>query len=128
MQLLQNPLFWLSTGLILIILELIVPGVYLLWIGLGAILVALPTYVTDQLPIYGALLFLVPSVLLTVWIGILWQRKAQKEKPKVNLSLMAYEGTSVRVVEVSKNKYDVRISLAGTTYPARSDTPVKVNE
>lgn len=38
---------WLSLGVILMLLELIVPGVFLFWVGLGSALTALVALLTD---------------------------------------------------------------------------------
>lgn len=89
-MLLKNPLFWISIGVIIIALVFIIPGVYLLWIVLGAVFVALPTYLVDDLPVYVALLFLVPSILLTIWIGMLWRGKPKKEAPKVTIKKVSH--------------------------------------
>lgn len=128
LMLLKNPLFWISIGVIIIALEFIIPGVYLLWIGLGAVFVALPTYLVDDLPVYVALLFLVPSILLTVWIGMLWRGKPKKEAPKVTISLTTYVGTRVPVVAGSAAAGGIRIRLAGDVYPAQSDEPVEAGD
>lgn len=129
LSLTQSPYFWLSLGLLLIVLELLIPGVYLLWIGLGALLVALPTFLFDQLPLAITLLCLVLSVGAAVWIGLELQRRAQKGPAQVNLGLDAYIGQQVQVVAVNaQNPHELRISLAGTTYPAYCAKSVHIND
>jgi len=129
LELLENPLFWLSIGLILILLELIIPGVFLLWVGLGALMVTIPTYLIDPIAPYASLLLFVPSVVLMVWLGILWQRKAQNDRAKVNVGLSSYVGTTARVASVDpERKHEIRIWLAGTTYPATCEQTVGKND
>jgi len=127
--LLHTPLFWLSAGLALILLELLLPGVYLLWIGLGALLVAIPTYLFKGWPLYVYLIFLVLFVAISVWLGVRIQKKAERAPKTVNVGLQDYVGMEVQVIQgCTQANGAVRISLAGTTYPARSQTPIQAGQ
>lgn len=127
--LLHTPLFWLSAGLVLILLELLLPGVYLLWIGLGALLVAVPAYLFENWPLYVYLIFLVVFVAISVWLGMRIQKKAERAPKTVNVGLQDYVGMEVQVIQgCTQANGAVRISLAGTTYPAKSQTPIQAGQ
>ena len=54
------PWLWLSIGLILLVLEIVVPGVVFLWLGFAAIVVGISVFVIDlswqsQIILFGCL-------------------------------------------------------------------------
>src|SRR5690625_7610982 len=117
LSLAQSSFFWLSLGLVFIILELLLPGVYLLWVGIGALLVAVPTWLFDALPVTAILVILVVCVALAVWVGLQLQRRNQHSSAQVNVWLAAYSGQRVYVATVfDHSSHEFRIVFAGTTY------------
>lgn len=70
---------WLAFGTMLLILEVLVGGGYLLWIGVAAAAVGVLTYLFPELPwTWQFLGFAVLSVLIAV---LWWQRQRSAEKP-----------------------------------------------
>ena len=68
---------WLIVGLVLVALEVIAPGVFLLWLGLAALLVGLISLVVDwvwQVQVIAFAAFSVAAVPL-------WRRVAQQDVP-----------------------------------------------
>lgn len=67
---------WLSLGVILVILEMIVPGIFLLWIGFAAVIVSLLTFLVPMAPLTQLTLFAGFSIFLS-WLGqFIWVRLA----------------------------------------------------
>jgi membrane protein implicated in regulation of membrane protease activity len=76
---------WIIAGLVLLALELVVPGGYLLWLGVAGILTGLLTLVQPlplalQWLIFGAL----SLVSILVWLRITRNRKQQTDRPLLN--------------------------------------------
>ena len=70
---------WLAFGTMLLILEVLVGGGYLLWIGVAAAAVGVLTYLFPELPwTWQFLGFAVLSVLIAV---LWWQRQRSAAKP-----------------------------------------------
>jgi membrane protein implicated in regulation of membrane protease activity len=63
--------YWVVAGIILTLMELVVPSFFILWFGLGAVLVGLLLLVAPEFPLTGQiLLWTIASVTMTV----LWFR------------------------------------------------------
>lgn len=74
-----GPWAWLVVGLVLLVVELVAPGVFMLWLGLAAILVGLVSFVIDwtwQSQIIAFVVFAIAAVPL-------WRRvsRAQNSGP-----------------------------------------------
>lgn len=126
--LLSSPYWWLSLGLALILLELLLPGVYLFWIGLAALLVVVPAGFFDLSAAPLAVLFVI-ALIISVWVGMKVQAQKQNKADSLNQGLEAYVGTRTTVAEIATAvPLTVRIHLAGTTYAASSQQPLQVGE
>lgn len=68
---------WAIGGIVLILAELALPSFFVIWFGLGALLVAVLTLVVDDLSLTAQLgLWLVASVAMTVlWFRVFDQRR-----------------------------------------------------
>ncbi|MCL2644365.1 MAG: NfeD family protein [Betaproteobacteria bacterium] len=63
--------YWIVAGILLVLLELVIPSFFVLWFGLGALLVGLLLLVAPGFPVTGQiLLWAIASVSMTV----LWFR------------------------------------------------------
>lgn len=126
--LLGSPYLWLSLGLALILLELLLPGVYLFWIGLAALLVALPASLLETSAAYLVLWFVI-AMALSVWIGMKVQAQKQSKADTLNQGLEAYVNTVTTVAETEGVPLNtVRIHLAGTTYLASGPQNLQVGD
>jgi membrane protein implicated in regulation of membrane protease activity len=81
----NGPWSWIIAGLILLGLELVVPGGFLVWLGIGGILTGLLT-LFQPLPwavqwlIFG--IFSLVSIVL--WVRVSRRRRAAKAEPELN--------------------------------------------
>lgn len=77
---------WIIFGAILIGMEILVPGVFLLWIGLGALAVGLILSLAPELPLAWQSLVFAGSMLASLGIGFCIQRRSGRTKEAVLLN------------------------------------------
>ena len=107
---------WIVGGLILIALEIVVPGVFLLWIGLGAIatgaIVALAGIVSWEIQC----LIFVPLAFLALFLGRKFILKAApSDDSTLNRRLASYVGRRAEVTQAVVNGKG-RIRLGDTLW------------
>ena len=129
-----NPtLLWFLLGLALIFLEFVVPGVILVFFGIGAWAAALTTYIGLSASFQSQLLvFAVTSILLLVvlrkWIkGKFYGHVGDVQDQTKNLD----EFTGQRVVvlqEVIPDKMEGAVEFKGARWRAISDEPIEKGE
>jgi inner membrane protein len=116
-----NPWYWIIGGAVLAGLEIVVPGVFLLWIGLGAVVVGLLLTAFPELPLAWQLLIFAGSMVVSIGAGFLIQRhgrSAQTAAP-LNQELAGLVGRTV----VAAGDFEVgrgRVKVGDTTYAAVS--------
>jgi hypothetical protein len=111
---------WMVLGTVLVILELILPGVWFLWLGLGAITTGLIVFLTDslvwelQLVIFGA--FSVIGII----IGrlIMQRKKAPTDHPNLNRRGDQYIG-KVFILENASENGSARVKIGDTSWAVR---------
>lgn len=106
---------WIVAGLVLAGLEMLAPGVFLLWIGLAAV----GTGVVTELSAFGWQAQLVLFIALTaVLVGLIAVR--QKRRPTldpVNAPAAGLIGQTCRAIDFLG--HEGRVSLGDGTWPAR---------
>jgi len=129
-----NPtLLWFLSGLALILLEFVVPGVILVFFGIGAWAAAVTTYFGLTASFQSQLLvFAVTSILLLVvlrkWIkGKFYGHVADVQDQTENLD--EFSGQRVLVLEdVIPNKMEGAVEFKGARWRANSDEHIKNGE
>lgn len=119
--------YWLIAAAVLMILEIIIPGIFLIWLGLGAALVGLFLLVVPNADPAWQLLALAVSTCLAVAAGLTWQKKLVRQQPSsLNLGLDGLVGQPARASQNFVHGQG-RVHLEGTSYPAlcRSSSPTK---
>ena len=111
--------YWLIAAAVLLILEIIVPGIFLIWLGLGAALVGLFLLVVPGADPAWQLLALTVSIYFSVVVGLRWQRKLLRQQPsELNLGLEGFIGRTAVVSQAFE--YDRgRVRLEDSSYVAR---------
>ncbi len=116
---------WLLAGILLVVSELFLPGLVAVFLGLGAMLVALLRWLglIDSLA-YSFTAWFVSSLALLVVVRSALQRFMPSETSFTPLEEdVDLFGAVAEVVEtVSPDHKDGRISFQGTTWPATSDS------
>ena len=123
---------WLCIGVGLGVLELIVPGTYLIWFGLAALVVSGMTYLEPDLSLMWQLIWL--SVFSGIFVLIGWKiygriifRSIIPEKYKnLNDPIAQLVGKTVKVVEIKGRK--VQVAVGDTVWPAVSGEHLKVGD
>ena len=122
------PWLWFIGGLLLIGGEIVLPGVYLLWIGLGALVVGVLVAVFPDLGLTWQLVSFALAMLGTVSLGFVIQRRgAPPAAGELNQELHALVGQ--RFVAASDFQVGVgRVRVGDTTYAAVSAEPIQAGD
>lgn len=120
-----SPWPWVIVGAILVGLEIVAPGVFLLWIGLGAVIVGLSVLIAPELPMAWQLLVFAVAMLGSIGIGFAIQRRSRisATATTLNRELDALIGRHVEAIDDFSGGQG-RIRVGDTSYNAESDTPV----
>lgn len=121
----HSPWPWVIAGAILIGLEIVAPGVFLLWMGLGAIAVGLSVLVAPDLPLPWQLLIFAVAMLGSISIGFLIQRRSRVSASGTTLNheLDALVGRQVEAIAAFSDGRG-RIRVGDSSYAARCASPV----
>ena len=85
-NLFASPWPWVIGAVVLAGLEIVGPGVYLLWIGLGALVVGLAVLVAPELPLSWQLLVFAVAMLGSTSLGFAIQRRSRSTPPGTSLN------------------------------------------
>lgn len=80
-----GPWSWIVAGLVLLALELAVPGGYLLWMGIAGILTGLVTFVQQPpWPVQWLVFGILSLVSILTWVRVTRSRKQDSDSPLLN--------------------------------------------
>ncbi|MDY0081242.1 MAG: NfeD family protein [Ignavibacteriaceae bacterium] len=125
---LSPPVVWFIFGLIVLLLEIILPGFRLAFFGVGAWIVAIVLLFVDISFSLLLIIFLISSILLiivlrdkfkTIFIG----KKKINEKGSENMD--DFEGLTVVVKEEINPPYSGKVELFGTDWVAKSEEKIE---
>ena len=112
--------FWLILGVVLILLELVLPGAVVVFVGFGALMVALALYLGMVAGWTSAFtLWFISSPLLIIILRSFLQRympKGESQRQSTDEDLDAY-GALLTVAEAMSPDQAGRIHFRGTTWP-----------
>lgn len=121
------PWWWWIAGVALVGLELLLPGVFLLWIGLGAAATGVVLWLWPDLPLAWQLLAFVLLMFASLAAGAVWQRRAGRGGPRLNEEPQALIGQRLpSLVDFEHGRGRVRV--ADSSYAAVADGPVAAGE
>ncbi|MGL1932560.1 MAG: NfeD family protein [Desulfotalea sp.] len=125
MDFMHTGLFWLSIGVMMFIMEMVVPGFVLFFFGVGAWVVALLTWLMPLTLVAQLFVFLISSV-----ISLLVFRRFIKDKFfGVSEDEPSFEeGDTAEVIEVIKPPYKGKVRYSGTTWKALAEERIEVGE
>ncbi len=109
-----GPWAWFVVGLVLLALELVVPGGWFLWLGAGGIVTGLLAFIPGvtwpwQVTIFGVLAL----VIVIGWTMISRNRTPRSDRPLLNQRAETYVGHEAQIDEPIVNGYG-RIKLGDT--------------
>ncbi|HRL22769.1 NfeD family protein [Alcaligenes sp. SDU_A2] len=119
---------WLVAGVLLMAAEIVVSGVYLLWLGLGALTVGLFVAAWPTAPAGLQWLVLAGAMLGWVVVGVRWQVRSRVRGPDVlNTGLAAHIGAHAVVSEIFVGGRG-RIRLNDSYYSASAAQDLQVGQ
>ena len=125
MEILSDPaVIWFLIGLGLLLLELVLPGLVILFFGAGAWVTALVCAITDINLNIQILIFLLASLLgLVLLRKYLKNRFFSKKDEEAQDQLEEFTGKKARAVDAF-SKGEGKVEFKGTRWSARSSEPV----
>lgn len=126
---LRPEIIWFLIGLILLIMEFVLPGLIITFFGVGAWIVALVCLFTDIGINTQLIIFILSSVLsllfLRKWLkGIFLGHAVSKQNLKENLE--EFVGQRAVVKETIKPKAGGKVEFHGTNWVAQADEEIAV--
>lgn len=121
------PWWWWIAGVALVGLELLVPGVFLLWIGLGAVATGVVLWLLPDLPLAWQVVALVVLMFASLAAGARWQRRANRDGPRLNEELQALVGQRLPSLTDFEHGRG-RVRVADSSYAAVAEGPVAAGE
>jgi inner membrane protein len=106
---------WMIIGAIFVGLELVVPGIFLLWVGLGAIAVGLLLTLLPDLTLPWQLTLFAVAMLASIRIGFVVQRRsyAGPSDTHLNQELVSMLGQRyVAITDFDAGRGDIRVGDA----------------
>lgn len=120
---------WLIWGLILSLLELLVPGTYLIWFGLAGLLMSMLTFfipmsLTTQIIWFAVFSGIFAFIGWYAYRYVFKKLKAPKEYQNLNDSAQQYVGRTVTVAEDVKDN-QTKVQIGDSYWLAYSEKPLK---
>lgn len=111
-----GPWAWFVLGLVLLALELVVPGGWFLWLGAGGIVTGLLAFIPGltwplQITVFGILALLI----VFGWTAISRKRKPTSDRPLLNRRAEAFVGYEAIINEPIANGFG-RLTLGDTVW------------
>lgn len=118
--------WWLAGGALLLLLDLVVPGVFLMWVGIAALLTGAAALLMPGLPLLVQAIMFAALSLVSVYIGrrFTYHDRDESEDPLLNDRLARLLGETVVVAEAIEDGRG-RVTVGDSVWPARGpDLPV----
>ena len=115
-----SPWLWLTAGVVLAALEMVASGVYLLWIGLGAIGAGIALWLVPSLGLEAQLVVFAVASVAWAFVGQLVYRRmgAATDRPMLNRRGEQLVGREA-VLETAISRGEGHIRLDDTTWRVR---------
>lgn len=111
-----GPWAWIVIGVVLLALELTVPGGFLVWLGVAAIITGLADFVWPiDWPIQFLIFGILSLVLIVVWMRFFKSKGTQSDKPFLNDRAGAFIGHEAVLNEPIRDGFG-RLSLGDTVW------------
>lgn len=120
---------WIIAGIVLAALEILVPGVFLLWLGLGALAVGLILSLVPGLPVAWQSLIFAASMLGSLGLGFWIQRRTTRGQGARTLNRELEAMVGQRYVAI--NGFVAgrgRIKVGDSSYGALGEGPIQAGD
>jgi len=124
-----SPWYWLIGGLVVAGLEMVVAGVFLLWIGLGAMIVGVLLLLMPDLSLTAQLLVFAVTMLASIGLGFVIQKRSGRDSGAAEIN-QELHGLVGRRCEVASDFMAGRgrIRVGDTTYAALGEGEIRAGE
>ena len=125
-------LWWLTAGILFAVMELVIPGTYLIWFGFAAIVNGVITFFLPDLSIVWQLVLLATFSVIFAVIGwkiygwTIFHSVVPEKYRNLNDPIAQMTGKKVKVVSVKGDK--VQVAVGDTVWTATSDDSIKVGD
>ena len=125
-------MIWLTVGVCLAILELIIPGTYLIWFGFAATVVGIMTWLIPDLALIWQLIWLALLSVFFAVIGwkvygkLIFKNESDSKYKDLNNPIAQMKGKTVEVSSVKGDK--IQVAVGDTVWPALSEDKFKVGD
>ena len=125
-------LWWLKAGVLLAVMELIIPGTYLIWFGFAAVVNGLITLFVPDLSVMWQLIWLAVFSIVFAFIGwkiygwTIFHSVVPEKYRNLNDPIAQMTGRTVKVVSVKGDK--MQVAMGDTVWTATSDDDIKVGD
>lgn len=126
MELFSPPILWFVIGLVCLLLEFILPGIVIVFFGIGAWIVALLLLLLPMPIEYQLLVFISSSLFLLMALRRNLQKWFFKENADDLLTMQEYVGEKAIVVEAIAGKMSGKVELHGTRWEAEAECEIAV--
>ncbi|QQR39058.1 NfeD family protein [Devosia rhizoryzae] len=111
-----GPWSWIVAGLILLALELVVPGGYLLWTGIAGILTGFITLVQQPpWPLQWLIFGVLSLVSILTWVRFTRNRREESDRPLLNERTQQFVGQEAVLDQPITNGFG-RVALGDTVW------------
>jgi membrane protein implicated in regulation of membrane protease activity len=123
---LNNAFIWATIGIILLTIEMFVPGIYMLWIGIAALITAVAAFVLPSLDAWLLVVFALSTVASAVVGTRIYARMHQQPTQLNDMrgQLIGQRGVCIAVGTANQ----VRIRVSGVEWSALADGTIDVDD
>jgi membrane protein implicated in regulation of membrane protease activity len=123
---LHNGYMWAILGMALLLIELFLPGVYALWIGIAALFTAVIAFAVPSLDVWLLLVFAVATVLSAIGGSRIYARLSTST-PAINDMQNQLIGKHGVCIAVGENN-QIRIRVNGIEWAAIADDIITIHD
>jgi len=128
MEILSNvAVIWFIAGAVLLLLEFVVPGIFILFFGIGAWVTALCVYLFEPSLGFQFLIFSVTSILSLVLLRSILLKRLYRNQTEYNPDEEFVGGVGECVAEI-KPDVNGKIEFKGTTWSASSSAVLHIGD
>ena len=111
---------WLILGLVMLVLELLAPFTFFLWLGVSALVTALVSYVVPTMTWQSQFLIFSVLAVFSIWLSrrYLVNKQTKSELPHLNRRAQQYVGRVFTLTEAIENEYG-KISVDDTRWQVK---------
>jgi len=122
-------LLWFAIGLVLLLLELVIPGFFIIFFGLGAWVTALVCLIGEPSTNLQIIIFAITSVISLIGLRRIIQKKFFYSKGKESDDVEdEFTGKEALALSDFGDQIDGKVEFKGTTWASESKSEIKAGQ